>query len=388
MATAVPYVVRPEDRLAFRRCRRKWDFRSRERRGVVPTQRREPLDAGQALREALSVYYHPGMWHWQRALVQPLARKAFRRSLDAQQEEPPGAHAADLTEAVDLGESLLDRYFAWCPSMDDFEVLHCEAEFDVVVPDPTDPEQGLTTRDGEQAVRYRGRPHLVTLDEDGERWIVEHLVVEDDFTSPHQLRLDDRGLSFCWAWERFYPGMQITGTVYNELRLATPLWPEIPDDLAALEADGGADAAPDEPLFRRTALRRTREEIERAGDRLAREARLMSAMDVFVYPSPSPESCGRCPYRSPCRAMQTGGDVDGILAAEYRDRPSSYQPGRIGDVTWSTGRGAAPPPQDSGTGDDATGDSGGGDHDPDETPDDAAEDAGPGDDRSAGGTSG
>lgn len=74
--------------------------------------------------------------------MQPLARKAFRRSLDAQHEEAAGDHAAELTESVDLGESLLDGYLAWCPSMDDFDVLHCETEFDVVVPDPPTPSRG------------------------------------------------------------------------------------------------------------------------------------------------------------------------------------------------------------------------------------------------------
>lgn len=343
MATAVPYVVRPEDRDAFRRCRREWDFSSRERHGVVPKRPQDPLDTGEAVREALAVYYHPGMWHWQRALVQPLARKAVRRSLEGQHKDTGGGRPDEVEEAIDLAESVLDRYFGWCPPMDDFEVLHVETEFDVIIPDPADPERGLTTLEGEQAVRYRGRPHMVILDTDGRRWIVEHLVVGEAFTHPHQLRLDDRGLSFCWAWERFYPSMQIAGTIYNELRLAAPRWPEIPDDLAALERGDAAASAPDESHFRRTALRRSRAEIERAGQRLAQEARLMSATDVFVYPSPSPANCGRCPYRNPCRAQQSGGDVEGILRADYEARPPPYMPGRIGDVTWSIGRGAAPP---------------------------------------------
>src|SRR5438067_118878 len=38
-----------------------------------------------------------------------------------------------------------------------------------------------------------------------------------DFAATEELIKDEEALAACWAWEQFYLGMAVTGTVYNEL---------------------------------------------------------------------------------------------------------------------------------------------------------------------------
>jgi hypothetical protein len=97
--------------------------------------------------------------------------------------------------------------------------------------------------------------------------------------------------------------------------------------------------------FRRTRIRRTEAELAAAGADLAAEVNAATSPDLRVYPSPSPEVCSRCSYRSPCLIVNQGQDPTAELSASYRHRPPEpVQEGRLGGVTWSMNRGAAPPP--------------------------------------------
>jgi hypothetical protein len=98
-------------------------------------------------------------------------------------------------------------------------------------------------------------------------------------------------------------------------------------------------------MFRRTRIPRSRAVLDDLGRRLAAEAREMLDPDVWLYPAPAPESCAACHFRAPCLTLNEDGDVEAVLAAAYRARPPEAPPeGRLGAVTWSMNRGAAPPP--------------------------------------------
>ena len=82
------------------------------------------------------------------------------------------------------------------------------------------------------------------------------------------------------------------------------------------------------------------------GEHLFAEAAEMLDAGLALYPTPAPESCGRCDYRSPCLAMNQGTDVGAVLATDYQPRdPNRPEEGRLGGGTWSMNRGAAPPPR-------------------------------------------
>ena len=69
-------LVTPADRASLRRCRRQWDFGARCRRNLEAAERPAGPDLAAALREALAVYYFPGMWDWQRSITLPLVVEA------------------------------------------------------------------------------------------------------------------------------------------------------------------------------------------------------------------------------------------------------------------------------------------------------------------------
>jgi hypothetical protein len=382
------YRFTPADRRAFKRCRRQWDFGARERQNWEPAEAPPVPGLEPAVRDALAVYYFPGMWDWQRSVVLPLVLQGFARSLGGQ----PAAGAGELA----AGEALLRRYFAWAPGVDRFAPIQVECRFEVNLPDPAGGDRELVLADG-RPIRYQGRVDLLAGDEHDRYWVVAHRLV-DRFGAADDLLLDEELVAACWALERFYPGMRIAGTIHNELRVQPVGHPAAPSSRAPgtawsrlrrrlahsdrqnrrsghergipqHEASGGgrslpyarrgaARPGPPDPQamavqgdgeFRRTRIPRDPAELEAMGARLAAEALDMVDPGLRLYPNPAPEHCGACQFVAPCVAMERGGDVPAVLAAAYRDRgPERVEPGRLGAATWGVGRGAAPPRFDRG----------------------------------------
>jgi hypothetical protein len=395
----MPYLITPADLAAFQRCRRQWDLGARARQNLEPVGRPHGPDLGQAIREALDIYYFPGMWDWQRQITLPLVLQGFERALASQREQASG-EAGDPAwrQPLETGRRLLERYFDWAPGVDRFSPVLVEAEYDVTVLDvtvldPARPELGLLTPGGE-AIRYRGRIDMLAVDANDAYWIVSHRTVDGDWPPAEDLASDEEAVAACWAWEQFYLGMTITGTVFNELRPTVPARPAEParpgeparpdrpprarglgpwwrrrDDqpqrVRQHEPSGGGRSIPQHrrmyavarepaqperieqqvtPQFRRTWVRRGPAEIAAAGRRLAEVAAQMTARGVTVRPNPSSEICPPCAFLSPCQAMRAGRDGAALLRAGYRGRgDDKLAEGRLGGGAWSTGRGAAPP---------------------------------------------
>ena len=389
------YELRPWDREWFKRCRRAWDFGSRSRQNLEPVTppARFDLDVDRAIRDALAVYYFPGMWEWDRGIVLPLAFQAFDKSLTSQRQRRQTTTALTPGEAENwerqqaAGHSLLGAYMEWAPSLDRFWPVRVETDFDVAVPDPDKPGNGLVSPAGE-AIHYQGRVDMLVVDEHDAYWIVRHRLVPDGFCDLDLLVLDDEPVAACFAWELFYLGMRVTGTVHNEMRLegappdpaepvrrprASHAWAraraasrDVPEAAPeSSEPESGplvpghrrmyARAAwePEEVvveegggMFRRTRIPRSRAELDGLGNRLALEILDMVDPGLMLYPTPAPEHCSACQFRAPCLAMNEARDVEAILADEYRRRPPERpEEGRLGGVAWSMNRGAAPPRQ-------------------------------------------
>lgn len=307
-------VITAADRRAFKRCRRAWDFGSRLRQGWEPDGEAAPADLADAVRAALAVWYFPGMWEWGRDIVRPLAMEAYRRVVAGW---PDGAD-----DRAGAGEALLGRYFDWAPAVDLFTPLRVETDVLVSIPDPADPRHDLAAADG-AAVHFSDRVDLAVIDPFHTYWLVEHCVGAG-WAAPDALVLDEAGAACCWAWGRSFLGMDIAGVIYNELRT---------------DVVGGPD-----DMFRRTAVARGPAELERVRHKLGHEARDMTSAGLAVYPAPGWDVCSGCAYRPPCIAQDVGADAQAVLEAGYRSRPPVVeQEGRLGGVTWSMGRGAAPP---------------------------------------------
>jgi hypothetical protein len=262
---------------------------------------------GRAVRDALAIYYYPGMWDWDRGVRLPLVSQELDRAVTRL-----GADGAAAEQARRDGRALLTRYAEWAPGVDRFAPVLVETDFDVPLPDLQRPGSGLVTADG-AAVRYRDRVHLLAVDEHDNYWIVYHRLAGGDWAPAAELAADEAALAACWAWEQFYLGMTITGTIVNELRAgadfekvtrrrwrwfrrgaAPPAGPVVRQhepsgggrSLSQRQRQSARAAAPARaaaveqvsgPGFRRTWLRRNPDEIAAAGQRLAADAAAMIA---------------------------------------------------------------------------------------------------------------
>jgi hypothetical protein len=340
------FIIRPWERDLFLGCRRAWDFGAHERQGLEPAGPTRFLDLTQAVKDALAVYYFPGMWDWSRAIVAPLATEGLAKALRTQRAAYETATGAPLDDddaarweaASVTGRRLLAAYYDWAPAADTWSTVQVETLFDVTVPDPADNTLGLLAADG-RGVLYRLRVDLVVVDKAGRNWIVEHRLCEDGFAEMHDLLLDDLALTRAWAWEQGFLG-KVAGTIHNELRLPAPGEPG-PDDTAPsggpavewIKVGSRTVRRYNGPWFRRTRIRRKREEIEAAGARLAEQSRLMASAAVDCYPTPEWATCLDCEFREPCLALMQGADPQPVLSGRYRARVrKDFEEGRLGSV--------------------------------------------------------
>ena len=341
------YILRPWERELFLGCRRAWDFGAYERQGLESAGPAGFLDVEQAVKDALAVYYFPGMWDWNRAIVAPLATEGFAKALRTQGQAYEVSTGAALDAdgvarweaASAAGRRLLAAYYGWAPGVDTWSTVQVETLFDVTVPDPDEPDRGLLASDG-RGVLYRLRVDLVVVDKAGRYWVVEHRVCQDGFADLDDLLLDDIALTRSWAWEQGFLS-KVAGTIHNEVRLPLPDEPG-PDDAPPSTVAGGVEWIKRGPRhvrrynglwFRRTRIRRNRDEIEGAGVRVAEQSRLMSRADLDCYPTPEWSTCLSCEFREPCLALMQGTDPRPILSDNYRPRPRrDFEEGRLGSV--------------------------------------------------------
>jgi hypothetical protein len=352
------YRITPEDRARFKRCRRQWDFASPHRRDLEGEESPETPALATAFRDALAVYYYPGTWDWPHEVKQSLVYKAMRRTLEE----------GDAEYEIERGTALIDLYDAWAATVDDFAPVKIAHDVTALVLDPTAPDMGLLTSNGEGIV-YDCRVDLLTVDAADEYWVMKHELV-GDWRSTEELVLDEEVTAACWAWEQDYIGMEIAGTIHNEIRLDAPVDIRVdvpaatdrPTPVAQHEASGGGRSIPQHVrraardsrpvadrieqrsagMLRRSRIRRGRNEIAAAGSLMAAEAAEMSGAPV-IYPSPG-SHCLACEFRSPCFSLFEGLDPEPALARDFHRRPGElrHRP-RLGQTTWGFGRGAAPP---------------------------------------------
>ncbi|MBV8965082.1 MAG: hypothetical protein JO191_02785 [Mycobacteriaceae bacterium] len=348
------YRITPDERASFKRCRRQWDFASPHRRDLQPVARAQRSVAA-AVTDALAVYYYPGTWDWPHELTQSLVQKALERSL--------GDDAAP--DALASATAILTCYDAWARTADDFAPIRIEHDVSGLVPDPSEPARGLTTADGLPVI-YSARVELLAIDAADEYWMIRHQLV-DDWQDIDALLRDEQAVAACWAWEQDYMGMDIAGTIHNEIRiggsLELPGGTDLSNRVAQNEPSGGGRSIPQHRriyaraaethtgkrveqrtagLLRRTRIRRGREEIASVGAQLGVEALAMLNQPA-IYPTPAAH-CGSCEFGAPCLAMMAGHDAETLLTNGFRRSPSELEEKpRLGQATWGFGRGAAPP---------------------------------------------
>jgi hypothetical protein len=335
--------------------------------------------------ESLAAFYHPDkkenpidFWlKWcesERIRIRKLVR-----------DELPWEWENEYEELRDMGAIVLDHYMQWAPTGDGnygddrFTVVGVEMEFEVPVLDPFGKPMFAYDRDGNLCpVVYQGRADGLLRDHYGRLWLFEHKFYHpNQFSQGSQqdhLILDEQCTSYAWGLGRQL-GQPIEGIVFNMIKKKAPTlaealktgglqqranidstWPYYRKQLldyygamnqpvpwlqyAKMKDILKAKSGLDNPFFRRLAVRRNRNELEMAGLRVWAQAQEMCGGERYVVPTPDPQKCKFCFFKSACVATLDGADPESILNARFQQRPDPRDKGQStawDDISWSVG---------------------------------------------------
>ena len=266
---------------------------------------RRPTDPGRGRRSlaALAVHYFPGMWTWDRSIVEPAGRGGLRPSRRARRR---AAAAGRLPALGPDGRRVHAR--SGCSSTS-------------TSPSPTPPSPTATScADGGERVRYRDRVHLALLDDEDERcWLMS---IAWSTTSPTATSScsTSAGCSPAGRGSETELALPVAGMQYTELRVDPP----------GPEADGGPALA--------HGHRRRRRAARPHG---ARHARRRRRSPTRRRRGPT---AGAAAFRNPCvrHAARRGCRRAAGHRLRAADRPTTSRRVASAGVSWGMGRGAAP----------------------------------------------
>lgn len=364
------------DRIAFKRCRRKWSFSSPFRRHLTPKASRVGVNPhlwfGSGIHFALEDYH--GYKRFDNSVA------AYRAYVDAfNPEELPD----NIDELVELGEGMLEYYEGWEPSKSKWKTVWVdgkplvEEHFSLVLEDlcsyrdkntgepvlkredgtyyQTDKTFGCDVAVPESDVErvevvYHGTVDSVVEDEHGDWWILDYKTAKAYDGS--KLVTDPQISAYCWAAEQWFE-RPIMGMVYLQMIKTLPKPPRITsrgvstdkrqktthrlyretltehygdvqkapaacidmlNNLAASESEKGDAFIMYDMVTRNTS---TKEQTYKA---ILGEGREMIDPDLPIYPNPTRDCAWDCPFRTVCIAMDEGADWEYTLETDYELR--------------------------------------------------------------------
>lgn len=337
----MPHSIHISDVRTFRTCRRRWHWSSRLRENLESIVPYPPFFTGKAIHAALEFYYRDKD-NFDATLQKYFERE--ERNLAKLGELWPG-EVEKVREQISLIEGLMEHYILWQEQDEtkyadrNLEFIDMEVDFSVpLMPD----------------VNYDGRlDGLVRHKETGEYWIWEAKTTRtvEDLTTT--LPNDEQSSMYLWAARQMYD-FPIRGVLYNIMRKKTPMVPRtlqggmlskaksidtstfyyrycvreiFPDwsDETIDEMYGDILEElreKDSKFFLRFPLYRTEDEIDMVVDYIRATAKEMLDPDIALYPSPGWMTCKMCTFRSPCLTMNSSGNYQALLNAEYQVRES------------------------------------------------------------------
>lgn len=349
-------IIRTSDRGQFRNCRQSWDWSSKIRQNLEPSERYAPFEDGTTWHNAMEVYYNPLTWHLMDNLATAEAvRQDTREMLVSTHTDSVGVASLlnggelplerieEYDERFTMLKGMLEHYFVWAPTVDNFKPVKVEIEFEV----PVNVPNGKPYFIGTDEVVYQGRLDGIVEDPQGRYWIFEHKTA-GQLGRTEWLELDAQCGSYAWAIQKQL-GVKIAGIIYSQ---ALKKAPEPPKKLvnprggrnfsvnkqqrttydlykAELEKHGEPIqnyseflnylAAQDNPFFRRIEIYRNAASLDYMGQTIYLEAKEMLNHPA-IYPSPGLFNCNFCRYREPCISKQNGYDYQFILDELYTER--------------------------------------------------------------------
>lgn len=329
------------DRITFKRCRRKWDWSSRNRSNLIPldTVPDPNLWFGSAFHFALEDYHGVNQFG--------APERAFRAFVDAHQmiDQDLPENVRDL---IDLADRMLAYYTQyWEPKRQDFQTLwiddipQTEVKFEIPI--------HISIDGSDLSILYRGKFDRIVTDRFDRLWVVECKTAKTFDTA--KLENDPQVTSYLWAAKHIFPDRDVVGVVYDQFRKASPDYPNqlkaggfsvdrkqstsyglyhtalmntygsIPSSyneflsyLASLETENGDN------FIRRDIVLREEAWLTDEVWNIVYESLDMASAGSHVYPNPTRDCAWDCPFRSPCIFKSAGLDYGSLMSTMYRKR--------------------------------------------------------------------
>lgn len=327
--------IRTSDRIAFKRCRRKWGFSSSMRMNLTNEEAKAPLWMGTGFHYAMEDYHgynehkHPS--------------DAFRAYVKAVQATPLARQPDNWEQLQDLAIAMCDYYVEWLRTRKQLETFwyngkpQVEVQFEIPLPVP----QEFLDKNGWDQVVYQGTLDRVVIDEHGRLWILDYKTAKSFAT--HHLDTDPQITTYCWAGTVLYPDMPITGFVYQQHKKDYPSEPEFLKSSKSFSTSksqttthrlyknalvnlyGDIKAAPSknveflnflamsedenmDAMIRRDWEFRNDHQIEAEGAKILLETMDMANKDLALYPNPTRDCSWDCDFKMACVMMDDGSD--------------------------------------------------------------------------------
>lgn len=352
-----PFALHTHDRIAFKRCRRKWYFSSPLKLNLEAKQQDSiNLWFGSGFHFAMEDYHG-----YHKFNLPEEALEAYYNAF-TEQERPTGAD-----DLIEIGMHML-RYYSedWLPkhNFDGFETLWITPNPDVPLGtfsnhpiDETSAPQvevGFTLELVELSqkagfpVFYHGTFDRVLVDNQGRWWLLDYKTAKA--IDMIKLATDPQIGAYLWAAEQWYQH-KFEGIVYLQL---VKDFPDTPKQLkaggfsmdkrqktthgvykAALLEKYGSIPSAYIPFLNELACMESTEgnrfirwDLVRRNDaskvatyeNILYEGLDMLRDDLYIYPNPTRDCSWDCPFRTICVAMDEGSDYQSIITEEFQRR--------------------------------------------------------------------
>lgn len=332
------FEIHTSERILYKRCRRKWEFQSPNKRNVQSkTESSIHLWFGSGWHYALEDFHGYNIYgHPYKAL------EAYYNAFKDGQLPLP----AEADEYMELGEKMADHYLDWLEKRNEFKTLWIDGVPQVEVNAVIElPELG-------ENVTYGLTIDRVMTDQFDRVWICDYKTANQIDTN--KLETDPQISSYLLFVPSIYPDLEFEGMVYMQFRKAFPKPPlqlatgglslnksqatsygayvralkeyygaKIPKKYGPfLEMlKGKEDDLHGDSFIQRNFVRRSHQFLDAEYQKIIQEGREMIDPNLGIYPNPTRDCIWDCPVRSICLTMDDGGDWETILEQNYETRP-------------------------------------------------------------------
>lgn len=337
-------LIRTSDRIAFKRCRRKWNWSSGLRGNLEPDTSPGPLWMGSGFHYAMEDFHGNNIYG--------SPKKAFLAYDKAWQRLGANRLPMDHPELRDLCVNMLEYYSDWLISRDPLKTFIYEGkpqvEVSFEVPLPID----LPADSPYDAVHYGGTIDRVAIDEDNRLWPIDYKTAKTFGTLHYET--DPQITAYMWVIKALYPGYEIGGFIYQQHLKAEAKGPQILKNgsvsvnkmqvtthrlykKALLEIYGDVAKSPganieflnalamqedseSDRFIRRDRVERSQRQIEAEGEKILMEACDMLDHNLPLYPNPTRDCSWDCPFQGACILMDCGDEYQSDLNNNFIQR--------------------------------------------------------------------